>query len=78
MSLCTPSAVRIPGGPTDIVEDAELQADWIPRQVTSHGAAEYVSYPNGWAIVYKKAKVGLSFDSADISPMAQQCRKSWI
>lgn len=50
-SLCTPSAVCIPGGPTEVAKDAELQADWIPRQVTSCGAAEYVSYPNGWAII---------------------------
>lgn len=73
-----PSAVHIPGGPTGIVKDAELQAVWIPRQVASCGAAEYVSYPNGWAIVYKKAKAGLSFDCADIAPVTQQCSKSWI
>lgn len=70
-----------PGGPADIGKDDELQADEIPRQVTSHGAEEYVSYPNREAIIYKKAKAGLSFDCADMSApderSTQQCRKSW-
>lgn len=61
------SCPYLPGGPPDIGKDDELQADEIPRQVTSHGAAEYVSYPNREAIIYKKAKAGLSFDCANMS-----------
>jgi len=47
----------------------ELQANWIPRQVTSCGAAEYVSYPNGWASICKQAKGGLSIDCVDVAPV---------
>lgn len=79
ISLRTPSDVHIPGGPTDIAEDAELQPEWIPRQVKCCGAAEYVSVQNWEAgpLFIMREKLDYDFDSADKTPMTQQCR-SWI
>lgn len=87
-SLHTFSCPYLPGGPPDIGKDDELQADEIPRQVTSHGAAEYVSYPNREVrimlviqtekpLFIRRQKLDCHLTVQTWALLTQQCRKSW-